>query len=271
MRVAPWLLAALLLPPVAAAQDGAGWQLELGHGVERYEDDAAATWLQTDLALRSRFAPRAVAELNARRTRRYGRDDQELGLGLAMPLDARWSITASASASPTHRVLAKSSGALGLARSFDGGWVVGAGLARSRYDSDGGSSGNTTLRLNGERYVGAWRFALGANRSRLDGGETEHGWVAGVDRYLGERGRVGLIVARGRELENLPPNGIVSTRVETVALVGVWPLARDWALTGALGSTRNRDGVRRTGPDAGEPVGVSTRRLAARLGVQHDF
>jgi YaiO family outer membrane protein len=249
------------------------WQVEAGVGAEHFTG-SGPTWRQTDLALRSRFAPRSVAELNARRTHRAGLDDNEIGVGLALPLDAHWSLAAAAAVSPTHRALAQTSGSLALSRTLGGGWVLGAGLSRSLYDtreSGGGTTGSSTLRLNAERYAGAWRFALGLNRSRLDGGTTDNGWVAQTDRYIGERGRIGLIYARGRELESLPPNGVLSIRVETVALVGVWPISSGWALTGALGSTRNSDGVQRIGPDAGNPVGSSTRRNALRLGVQHDF
>lgn len=274
-RRAPLLvvLTAALLPAEELRAQARPWQVEAGTGAEHFTGDGP-TWRQTDFALRSRFAPRSVAELNARRTSRAGLDDNEVGAGLALPLGAQWSLAVGAAFSPTHRALAESSGNVGLSRSVAGGWVFGAGLSRSLYDaraSGGGTTGSTTLRLTGERYVGAWRFALGLNRSRLDGGTTDDGWVVQTDRYVGERGRIGLIYASGRELENLPPSGVLSIKVETVALVGVWPIARDWALTGALGSTRNSDGVRRTGPNAGDPVGSSTRRNALRLGVQHDF
>lgn len=275
-RRAPLLLVVLtaaLLPAGELRAQARPWQVEAGTGAEHFTGDGP-TWRQTDIALRSRFAPRSVAELNARRTSRAGLDDHEIGVGLALPLDAQWSLAMGAALSPTHRALAERSGNFNVSRGFAGGWVLGTGLSRSLYDAratGGGSTGSTTLRLNGERYVGAWRFALGLNRSRLDGGTTDNGWVVQADHYVGERGRIGLVYARGRELENLPPSGVLSIKVETVALIGVWPIASGWALAGALGSTRNSDGVRRTGPNAGDPVGSSTRRNALRLGVQHDF
>lgn len=272
------LLRAFLLPvawllcPAAWAQDPRPWQVEAGVGAERFSS-TAPSWRQEDLALRWRFAPRALAEINARHTRRNGRDDHEIGAALALPLDERWAVNASATASPSHRVLARQSGTLGLARNLDGGWVLGASLGRSLFGGNGGSTtGSSILRLNGERYVGAWRLALGLARSRLDGGQTENGWVAQIDHYVGERGRLGFVVARGRELENVPElDGVLSTQVDTLALVAAWPLAADWTLNGALTSADNRDGLLRSGPRAGQAVGSGYRRNGIRIGVQHDF
>ncbi len=268
------LLAALALgAAVAAGAQERHWQVEAGIGAERYDDGASSSWQERDLALRHRPAPRTLWELTLRDTRRYGLDDTELGLGIALPLGADWTLAARATASPDHRVLARESGAVDLSWAAGGGWVLGAGLGRSLYEGAGaaGSSGTSTLRLNVERYLGVWRFAGGVSRSRLDGGEEDGGWRAQVDRYFGDRGRLGLIVSQGRELENLPPAGAVSTRVRGVALIGAWPVGADWTLVGALGRTRNSDSQRRGGPDDGQAVGGSTQRTAVRLGVQRDF
>ncbi|HKX96166.1 MAG TPA: YaiO family outer membrane beta-barrel protein [Methylibium sp.] len=272
MRAALLLGAGLLAAAGAAAQTVAPWQVEVGAGVE-HTDNGSADWHQLDLALRSRFAPRSVAEITARHTRRYGFDDSEIGLGLALPLGERWSLSASAQASPEHRVLARLAGRVDVARSFDGGWVLGGGVARSLFDGAGSEpSGSSTLRLLGERYVGHWRFAAGLNRTRVDAGGSEGGWLLQADRYIGDTGRLGVVAARGREPENLPEvGGVVSTRVTTFGLVGAWPLGPGWALTGALVRTRNSDGVVRSGPRTGDAVGSSYRRDGVRVGLRYDF
>jgi YaiO family outer membrane protein len=272
MRAALVFGAGLLAAAGAAAQTAAPWQVEVGAGIDHADNDSA-DWHQLDLALRSRFAPRSVAELIARRTRRYGLDDSEIGFGLALPLGERWSISASGQASPEHRVLARLAGRVDLARSFDGGWVLGAGVARSLFDGAGSEpGGSSTLRLQGERYVGNWRFAAGLSRTRIDDGGSEGGWLLQADRYFGDVGRLGVVAARGREPENLPEvGGVVSTRVTTLGLVGAWPLGGAWALTGALVRTRNSDGVVRSGPRAGDAVGSSYRRDGVRLGLRYDF
>ena len=274
MRAALLLGAGLLAAAGAAAQTTAPWQVEVGAGIE-HADNGSADWHQLDLALRSRFAPRSVAEISARRVRRYGFDDSEIGLGLALPLGERWSVSASAQASPEHRVLARLAGRVDVARSFDGGWVLGGGVARSLFDGAGSDpSGSSTLRLLGERYVGNWRFAAGLSRTRIDGGGggAEGGWLLQADRYFGDVGRLGVVAARGREPENLPEvGGVVSTRVTTLGLVGTWPLGGAWALTGALVRTLSSDGEVRSGPRTGDAVGSSYRRDGVRLGLRYDF
>lgn len=265
-------LATLAALPVAA-QEQRPWQAELGAGVERFSNQLD-DWQQVDFALRSRFAPRSLLEGNLRQTRRRGFDDSELGAAFALPFGSGWSLGGGVNFSPTHRVLAKSGGRIDLSRELAGGWVASAGLARSLYEGEGaaGSSGNTLLRLGVERYVGAWRFAAGYNRSRLDGGEGDNGGLLQLDHYFDDRGRLGVIAAAGRELENDPSlGGVLSNRVETLALVGAWPVDADWALVGSLGVTRQSDARVRTGPRAGQGVGASYRRTGLRLGVQRDF
>lgn len=272
MRAALLLAVGLGAAAGAAAQAVAPWQVEVGAGTE-HADNGSDDWHQLDLALRSRFAPRSVAEVTARRTRRYGYDDSEIGFGLALPIGERWSIAAQAQASPEHRVLARLAGRVDVARSFDGGWVLGGGVARSLFDGTGSDpSGSSTLRVLGERYVGSWRLAAGLSRTRIDGGGSEGGWLLQADHYVGEAGRLGVVAARGREPENLPEvGGVVSTRVTTIGLVGTWPLGPAWSLTGALVRTRHSDGVVRSGPRAGDPVGASYRRDGVRLGLRYDF
>jgi YaiO family outer membrane protein len=271
-----WLLrgaaAMVIALPAVLHAEPSFWQAEIGGGVEDFSNDTT-TWREADVALRARFAPRALAEGRLRQTRRRGFDDSELGAGLVLPLGADWSLGAAATLSPTHRVLARASGRFDLSRVLPGGWVLGAGLGRSLYDGEGSPpTGSSTLRLDAERYVGAWRFAAGLSRSRLDDGPSDDGWRLALDRYLGERGRVGVVLARGRELENEPAlGGVLSTRVETLALVAGWPLAPDWTLTGALSRTRHSDGEVRTGVRTGDPVGNPYRRHGVRLGVQRDF
>ena len=260
--------------PAAFAQEARPWQAELGAGVERFSNQLD-DWQQLDFALRHRFAPRTLAEGTLRQTRRRGFDDSELGGGVSLPLDADWTLSGAASVSPTHRVLAKAAGRIDLSRALADGWVVGGGLGRSLDEGEGasGTTGSSIARLSVERYVGSWRFAAGILRSRLDGGENDNGGLLQLDHYFAdERGRIGLILARGRELENDPSlGGVLSTRVDTVAVVGAWPLDADWTLLGSLSTTRQSDAEVRTGPRAGQGVGQAYRRNGIRLGVQRDF
>lgn len=277
-------LAAAGLCCVAAAQAQLKWQGEVGAGAEDFTSDAA-TWRQFDAALRVRTPERALGELNVRRTDRYQAEDTEFGLIGVLPA-GDWAGSAAVTWSPTHEALPSWGLRLGASRALADGWVVGLEATRQLYDREDqvdtsiagtervvGSSG---VIFNLERYVGAWRFAAGIGRVRLDGGESGGTGKLQVDRfYADERGRIGAVIAGGQEFENLPPSGtrpsaIISSTTFTVAIVGVHPLADAWALSWAVSSTRNSD-IETRYADGALTLGDSYHRNGVRLGVQRDF
>lgn len=257
----------------AGATTGApAWQVEAGAGADRLSGGAAG-WRQVDLALRHRFAPRSLVELALRGTRRGSAEDSELGALVTLPLGGAWQGTVSATASPSHEALPRHAARVELARSFAGGWVASATLARRRFEVGPVDSGSSQVGLGLERYLGAWRGAIVVGSTKLDGGGNAANVRLQLDRsFAAERGRIGVIVARGRELEGVPatllaPSDVVEQRVDTLALVGTLPLADRWALTGEASHVRNSDLRRRSGLPAGSPA----QRSGARLGVRFDF
>ena len=269
MRVAGvfagWLLAGVGVPAVAQTLP---WQVEAAAGVDHLSN-GAPDWRQVDLSLRRQLAPRSVAELNLRSTRRSGLNDEELGAAVGLPLNQRWSLALAATLSPSHRVLARGSARVELTRTLDDGWVAGASFGRRVYD-DGG---NRQWGLGLERYVAAWRVAAGVGQTRLDGGGAATSLRLQLDRYFAdERGRVGVIVASGRELEGLPATpgnsaDLIDQRVRLLAVTGAWPVATAWALTAEASHVRYDDVRRRSGAFASVPY----QRSGVRLGVRYDF
>jgi YaiO family outer membrane protein len=253
------------LAATASAQPAA-MQVEVGASVEHL-DNGSADWRQLDLALRHRSAPDRVNEIGLRRVERYGQRDAELSAGVSLPLNADWGLAVRASVSD-GAFLARLAGHVDLTRRLPDGWVLGAGLGRGRYEPAGGiASGTTTLRGSVERYFGAWRLAAGVSRARLDGGHGATALRLQADRFFGDSARVGLIVARGNELE-YDPQGVLSSRVGAVALVGRWSFAPGWALVGDLGRTTVSDVERRGGPGGAAP---GYRRSGGRLALQREF
>lgn len=248
--------AACLAAPLLAWAQSSPWQAEVGVGRESLSR-GLPDWQQTDLALRRRWAPRSLLEVNARETERFGLRDSEWGLALALPLADTWDASLSASASPTHRVLPRSNVSAGLQRQFGDGWVLSGGLRATHYANDRASA----LTLGAERYFGSaargdWRIAGSATVTHLSGlGSNGSGRVQ-LDRYFGERARLGLLVSAGREVENLGQGNVLVSDVQSLVLLGRWSLAPAWALTGEIGHTR---------------VGTQYRRSGGRLGVQLDF
>ncbi len=228
-------------------------------------------WREAGIAARLRWAPHALAEAGIRRVQRYGETDHELAFGVALPLDERWSATARATVVDGPNFLPRLGAGFDLSRSLPDGWVASGGWGRNLYASPGvAPSGTTSLRLGVERYVGAWRFAGDWNRARLDGGVTADGIRLQVDRYFGDDGRIGLLWARGDELENAP-GGFLSTRVRTLVLTGRWPLAAGWRITGELGQARVGGAVRRQGLETAAPSGPGYHRNGVRVGVERAF
>jgi YaiO family outer membrane protein len=246
------LLAALTLLSLPAV---AQWQVEFGAGQENVR--AGDDWRQLDLALRHTLAARTTVELTARKTRRYGRDDREFGVAGSLALGSDWTANAALTTSPTHEVLPRWSGAAGAQRALGGGWVLGGEARSTRYSDDRADA----LRLNVERYfggadTGAWRAALSLGATRLQGARTAGAGRVQLDRYFGERGRLGLLLARGDEAERDELGQLAVNDVRSVVLLGRWPLAARFALTGELGHHR---------------VGAVHRRSGGRLGVELDF
>jgi YaiO family outer membrane protein len=255
MRRALVAAAALCLPALLAAQPAPFWQAEFGLGRERVSN-GLADWQQADLALRRFWAPRSSFELSARRTERYSLTDNEIGTGLALPVGEAWGMSLAASASPTHRVLPRWSLGAGAQRALADGWVVGAGLRETRYTAARTSALSFTVeRYFGSAALGEWRAAATATATRLAGATTSGAGRVQLDRYFGERARLGVLLAAGREADN-GSGSVLLTDVRTAALLGRWPIAERWALTGELNHTRQGDLHRRTG---------------GRLGVQLDL
>ncbi|MES2958165.1 MAG: YaiO family outer membrane beta-barrel protein [Pseudomonadota bacterium] len=264
--VGVWLaLGALAVP--AAAQPA--WQVEAGAGIDHLSS-GAPNWNQFDLALRHRLGPQSQVELSLRRTRRSGLTDEELGAAVGLPLGTDWSASLAAAFSPSHRVLARAGGRVELARRLGDGWVASGIFGRRVYEV----GGNSSVGVGVERYVDVWRFAAQLGQTRLDGGGgTAASARLQVDRsFAAERGRVGLILAHGRELEGVPGTptsaaDVIDQRVATLALVGIWPLAPAWALSWEASHVRYDDLRRRSGALAS----AAYQRSGVRLGVRHDF
>ena len=108
--------------------------------------------------------------------------------------------------------------------------------------------------LQAEKYVGNFRFGWHAQVSRPEG----TGWSPAhrliASWYRSELTFATLTLARGREVENVPPDGLLVNDVRSVALSGSYELAPRWAITGEVASSRQ-----------GELYTRRTLRLGTRL------
>jgi YaiO family outer membrane protein len=261
----------LVLAAAAATAAPAAWRAESGFTREHVGGGQPA-WRQLDVALLRREGEGADAHvfaLDARRAWRHGARDDEIGLAAALPLPAlspRLGLSLRATLAPGAAFLPRAGAALEARWRLDGGWVALGGLGRQRFEpADAPGSGVSLASLGAEHYRGPWRAAAGLSLARLDGGDSATGLRLALDRTFGEVTRVGLLAARGRELE-ATPQGVLSSRVDSVVLRLRWGFAPGWAVDTDLArhrvTRRERGGVALPG---------AATRDAVRLALRHDF
>lgn len=240
MKALACLLAAACAAPFACAQDGTT-TVRLA-GTHEQLDNGTRDWRETSLGLQFGFAPRQVLDLSLARTSRFGLRDNQFAASYSMPLSDALTATLEASASDTHRVLARHALGGQLQYEFAKGWLAHGGLRTTSYDSATVNQALASL----ERYIGA--FSVAATwRPTHAYGTTSHGAELRASRYYGERNAVTLILAGGREAASVP-GGVSLTGVRSAALTGRHWFDRHWAATWAIGHTRqgnlySRDGI----------------------------
>ncbi|ACL67002.1 hypothetical protein A2cp1_3675 [Anaeromyxobacter dehalogenans 2CP-1] len=250
------VLAALaLLVPVAVPAVAAASTVELSQGAEALSGDRPA-WRTTalDLAWVADRDRALAAGGSLREASRFREDDVEAAIWAQAPV-AGFVLGVEGSASPTWEFLPRWSAGARAERGLGAGWVASLGGRLLRYDGELGASTVALTTAGLERYFGRWRTAASGTAAGLHGAWSGSGRLA-LDLYYGERGRVGVSVAAGRELESLGGGAVLRTDVLGAALTGAHPLSATWAVTWDLTAQRQGDLYTRVG---------------GRLGVRRSF
>jgi YaiO family outer membrane protein len=242
----------VLLPAIAfGAPPGSVVQLEPYHA--RYDlSGGRSDWTDTGALLDVRLPSRFAWGGYGRETERFDLRDSEAGGSLYAPLGESWAASLDATMSSTHRVLPRHSLMGQLEKRLGQGWNVRGGLRRSEY-----ASGRADLRLiTLERYFARERVAY-----TFYSGQAERGGSAPAHRldwshYFNERGSVGVSVARGREVENIPPEGVLITDVRSLGVSASYWLSARWGVS-LVGETLEQ--------------GTLYRRHGIRAGLRHRF
>jgi YaiO family outer membrane protein len=211
-----------------------------------------ADWRSSSLEVLARNAERRAYYGRLRDTERFDLRDDEAMLGTYQPFAGSWGLQLEASASSTHRVLAEWSALAQLERRFEHGWGVQGGYRRSEFDTTG-----TDLVIGAvDRYFSSFRAAYTLYLGRPDGAGFGASHRVQVSYYYSERSFIGLSAAAGREVENVVPDGLLTSRVRSLSLAGRQEFARSWAVSYEL--FRHQQGS------------LYTRRGLA-LGLRHAF
>lgn len=218
-------------------------EFELGGSYESLTNNYS-DWSSLYFDAVHQFGDRQTLLGGVRETRRYGLTDAEAYGGLYFPMGATWTGLVEGSLS-THNVLAKYALGGHVLKTLPHGWGLGLGLRYSDYSA---SSANVASAIV-ERYWGNFRGAYTLYSGRPEGGPSGASHRFQVTYYYGDRSFAGLSYTTGREIENDPTRGVLTSDVRDWTLSGRHWLAPNWALTYDViaheqGSTYSRYGVR---------------------------
>jgi len=251
MRCAAALIALLALPPCAAGQDAP--RIHFDYSLQREHLTGGRTpWTEHLLQFDVRDAAGLAGGARLRRTQRFSLNDTEAGAWVNKPLGGGWSVMIDLSASPTHEVLPKTALLGQIEKRLAGGWGIQAGIKRSAYT---GSRADLRM-LTVDRYVGAHRIAYTFYSGKPEGGGSAPAHRLQWSYSWNDRDQFGVSFARGREVENIAPNGLLTSDVRNLTLFGRYWFHADWAITAEASSHEQGNLYRRDG---------------FRLGLRHRF
>lgn len=246
-------LAALAIVPGSSAlaqTTDQPWGVELATGRQQLSNNSP-DWTETSVRLGHGWGTRAVTELGAVRTERFGLQDEQYTALIVRPVHERLTATVEGSVSPTHRVLARHHAGASLQYEVAPAWLVHGGLRSTWYNNAAVTQGSAML----EHYVSAFSWLLAWRPVQTLGTSTASVEARG-NYYYDERSAVGLSLSSGQEAVVISETDLRLADVQALALTGRHWLDTRWAINYEWSSTRYGDFYTRSG---------------WRIGVQHRF
>jgi YaiO family outer membrane protein len=152
----------------------------------------------------------------ARRTEPFSLLDTELAFGTYLGLEGKKTLNLEVSASPSHNVLPSFSLSGYLHRALEKGWGIQGGGRYRRY-TDSATYGAALMI---EKYFSSLRSHITLYPTHASGAGSSSTVALGTDYYYGEKNRFGLIYADGKEVESLGNAGVLTTKVQSITLLG---------------------------------------------------
>lgn len=227
-------------------------EAEAGFSHEKLTNNNA-DWRSVYVEAAHSFVPRQTLYGALREVERFDLKDSQVEAAFYQPLSQRLTGHIEGNASPEHNVLPKGSLFGELALQLDAGWVASGGARKSEYTAT-----STRVITGGlERYFGRYRAFYTINNGKPEDAGSATAHRIGLDYYYAEeRSRVGVSATWGREVENIPPTGVLTSDVRALNVYGRHWVSPAWALTWELGTHEQGSFYRRTG---------------GRLGLRHAF
>lgn len=217
---------------------------EIGYSFDSLDNDFD-NWQSTYVEASHTLAPGKAYYVVIEATDRFSEREAEFLAGTYLPLDGDWTLLLQGSVAPNADVLPQWSAFGELQRSLAGGWGLRGGFRHAEYSD----SRYELLNLGAERYWGNWQAAYTLYIGWPEGADTSVSHLARLDRYYGEKNRIGLLAGVGEESESVGQDRLLTSNTRTLGLGGRHWMNQDWALSWDLtwhrqGSVYNRGGLR---------------------------
>ncbi len=203
------------------------------------------SWRNESIFVEHKNDTGTLSGLRINTTRRFGLNDHQLEGFHSRRLTDKLRLGIDASISPSHQVLARHAAGGNLQYEFSRGWLVHGGARHTVYDAV------SVAQVSGgiEHYFGNWGAALTVYNSHA---YDEHNQtiVARLSRYYGDKNRINLMLASGREPASIA-GGIVNSDVRSVTLTGRYWLRPTLAVDYAVSTAQQGDFYSRTGGSIG--------------------
>lgn len=189
-------------------------------------------------------AERQTLYIQLSSNQRFGNDDDQVLIGVYVPVAERWAATAEATASNTHAFLPSESMYGGVQYASGGGYIEGIAVRHTDYDSATVNSATFSL----EHYWRNYRLAYTVVAARLSGTGTDVEQSAEADRYYGRLSSyVGAGYTAGREVDNIGAAQVVASRVYGWNVTGKHWFSDAWGVSYGAGSFVQGSFYTRTG------------------------
>ena len=169
-------------------------------------------WEEIFLIGSHKFAERQVGYFNIQNTDRFAFKDNNFIFGYYHPLSEKFTLVTETAISPTHKILPKWSLFKQLAFSIDKGLLANFSLRHTEYNK----SDVETAGIGAEYYFGNYHSAVTFYISDVQDAGRTNSVRAVINYYYSDRGRVGLAVASGEEVENVGFNRILESDIRDI-------------------------------------------------------
>lgn len=201
-------------------------------------------WNSQYLLLTVKNADRQTMYVQLSSNQRFNQNDDQVLLGLYVPVGERWSASGEASASNTHDILPAESLQAGIQYASGGGFIEALNVRHTDYDT---ASVNSAV-LSAEHYWRNYRLAYSVVAAHVAGTGTDLEQSIDADRYYGKQNSyAGLGYTVGNEVDNVGLPQLVTSRVSGWNINGKHWITDVWGVSYGAGTFVQGSFYTRTG------------------------